>query len=309
MTRSFRQRSLSLALLVTIVGFGLLPSVVYAICDVSSICKPLCDNNTEEVTGTCVVGGNEQNCCGSRSTPTGYSCKAFGGQCGACTGDDNGVMDCPNGESCCMPHKVAAQGGGTCTCSGTISAGALLPNATFDGYCASAKQYCPECGNGSASCSYTAPATKAECDSFNADPEGVLSKQYGIPSAAFALISTSISCTYTEAGSAASAASVCAAGNGNFSLQLPACVKDGRCTLNDIVCTATAFANLLMSLSGVLFFAAFIYGGAMYLLSFGRSEWVSKGTKAMVGAAIGMGIVLSAWTIVNYIASSLTGKI
>ena len=64
-----------------------------------------------------------------------------------------------------------------------------------------------------------------------------------------------------------------------------------------------------MTLSGALFFASFIYGGAMYLLSFGRSDWVSKGTKAMTGSMIGMAIVLSAWTIVNYIASSLTGKI
>lgn len=96
------------------------------------------------------------------------------------------------------------------------------------------------------------------------------------------------------------------AGYENFSLQLPSCTRDGRCTLDDIVQTGVAFANLLMSLSGALFFAAFIYGGAMYLLSFGRSDWVTKGTKAMTGAMIGMGIVLSAWTIVNYIATTLS---
>lgn len=96
------------------------------------------------------------------------------------------------------------------------------------------------------------------------------------------------------------------AGSENFSLQLPSCVSDGKCELDDIVQTGVAFANLLMSLSGVLFFAAFIYGGAMYLLSFGRSDWVSKGTKAMTGAMIGMGIVLSAWTIVNYIATTIS---
>ena len=95
------------------------------------------------------------------------------------------------------------------------------------------------------------------------------------------------------------------ANTGVFTLQLPACVSTGRCTVDDVVRTGVAFANLLMSLSGVLFFATFVYGGGMYLLSFGRSDWVTKGTKAMTGAMIGMGIVLSAWTIVNYIATTL----
>jgi len=76
--------------------------------------------------------------------------------------------------------------------------------------------------------------------------------------------------------------------------------------LDDIVSTGVAFAGLLMELSGALFFATFIYGGAMYLLSFGRSEWVSKGNKAMTGAIIGMGIVLTAWMIVKYIVIALT---
>jgi len=95
----------------------------------------------------------------------------------------------------------------------------------------------------------------------------------------------------------------------NFSLQLPDCTIKGNCGLDDIVLTGVAAANLFMSLSGALFFATFVYGGAMYLLSFGKSDWVSKGTKAMTGAVFGMTIVLSAWTIVNYIAGSLTGKI
>jgi hypothetical protein len=71
--------------------------------------------------------------------------------------------------------------------------------------------------------------------------------------------------------------------------------------------TGVAFANLLMTLSGAFFFGAFVYGGGMWVMSFGRSDWVSKGKTAMINAVIGMVIVLSAWTIVKYVVSSLIG--
>ncbi|MFZ2804683.1 MAG: pilin [Patescibacteria group bacterium] len=91
-------------------------------------------------------------------------------------------------------------------------------------------------------------------------------------------------------------------------LALPACIKSGNCTLDDIVTTGANFANLLTQLSAALFFATFVYGGAMYLLSFGDKSRVEKGKKAIVGAAIGMAIVLGAWTMVTYVANSLLGR-
>ncbi len=87
-----------------------------------------------------------------------------------------------------------------------------------------------------------------------------------------------------------------------------ACWSSGNCSLDDIIRTGVAFANLLIGLSSAAFFATFIYGGALYLLSFGSDGMVTKAKKAMSGAAIGMLIVMSAWTIVNYLASSITGK-
>lgn len=91
-------------------------------------------------------------------------------------------------------------------------------------------------------------------------------------------------------------------------LVLPSCIKDGKCTLDDIVRTGAAFANLITQLSAGFFFAAFIYGGARYLFSFGNKSEVDKGKKAITGSAIGMLIVLAAWTIVTYIVGALTGK-
>jgi len=88
----------------------------------------------------------------------------------------------------------------------------------------------------------------------------------------------------------------------------PACMANGNCSLDDIVKTAAAFGNMLMEISAALFFATFVYGGARYLLSFGKAEWVQKGREAMKGSAIGMLIVMGAWTIVRYVAGILTGK-
>lgn len=87
-----------------------------------------------------------------------------------------------------------------------------------------------------------------------------------------------------------------------------ACWQTGNCQLDDILLTGVAFANLLIGLSAAAFFATFVYGGFMYLMSFGSKEYVGKGKKALTGAAIGMMIVMGAWTIVNYLASSITGR-
>ncbi|MCC7357567.1 hypothetical protein IT408_03625 [Candidatus Uhrbacteria bacterium] len=90
--------------------------------------------------------------------------------------------------------------------------------------------------------------------------------------------------------------------------QTKACWQTGNCQLDDIVRTGVAFANFLIGLSAAAFFATFIYGGFMYLMSFGSKEFVGKGKKALTGAAIGMIIVMGSWTIVNYLASSIAGR-
>lgn len=86
-----------------------------------------------------------------------------------------------------------------------------------------------------------------------------------------------------------------------------ACIKTGDCSVDDIVYAGVGFAKFLMGLSGALFFIIFIYGGALYLMSFGDKARVDKGKKAITGAAIGIVIVAGAWTIVQYIVGGITG--
>lgn len=122
----------------------------------------------------------------------------------------------------------------------------------------------------------------------------------------------------TAAGGLAGPAAAAAAGSAattaapksipGLHLVLQPCITTGNCTLDDLVTQGASVANFFTALSAALFFFTFVYGGARYLLSFGRADWVSAGTKAMTGAAIGMAIVMGAWVIVNYVADSLQGK-
>ena len=88
-------------------------------------------------------------------------------------------------------------------------------------------------------------------------------------------------------------------------LKLVSCTKSGDCEIKDIVQQGIYFADFLIGLSGALFLIAFIWGGTMYLLSFGRDAWVTKGRDAMVKSAIGIVFIMLAWTIVTYVADSL----
>ncbi len=87
------------------------------------------------------------------------------------------------------------------------------------------------------------------------------------------------------------------------------CEATGDCEIKDLVAKAVMFAQFLMGLSGALFLFAFVYGGAMYIIAFGRTAYIEKGKKAMIQASIGMLLIMGAWTIVTYLVSSLGAKI
>lgn len=83
------------------------------------------------------------------------------------------------------------------------------------------------------------------------------------------------------------------------------CAQLGNCEISDIVQQAVNFARFIMGLAGGLFLVIFIYGGGLYIMSFGRESWVSRGKKAMIEASIGVVFVMGAWTIVSYTATSI----
>ena len=87
------------------------------------------------------------------------------------------------------------------------------------------------------------------------------------------------------------------------------CEATGDCQISDLVAKAVMFAQFLMGLAGALFLFAFVYGGAMYIMAFGRPSWTQKGQKALVQSALGLVLIMAAWTIVTYLVSSLGAKI
>ena len=76
-------------------------------------------------------------------------------------------------------------------------------------------------------------------------------------------------------GDAGTAGGGGAGGGGFLRLQLPECIDDGDCGLDDIVQTGVNFANFLFGISGAILLATFVYGGVLYLTA-GSGGNVSK---------------------------------
>lgn len=80
-----------------------------------------------------------------------------------------------------------------------------------------------------------------------------------------------------------------------------------QCGLTHVFQTIINFSKLLLALTGSAALLMFIYGGVMWIISFGNPERVQKGKAAMQAAAIGLIIILSAFLIVNFTIFALTG--
>lgn len=75
--------------------------------------------------------------------------------------------------------------------------------------------------------------------------------------------------------------------------------------LGDVGLFVINAAKFLLGLAGSLALLAFVAGGVMLLVSGGQNDMTSKGRLAITGAAIGLVIVLSSWTAVNFLMRSM----
>lgn len=106
-----------------------------------------------------------------------------------------------------------------------------------------------------------------------------------------------------KAGEAKKAA---AAPSAPFTLGLPSCIADGKCSLDQIVSAGANFANFLIGISGSVFLAIFVYGGFMYLTA-GSSERVGKAKKMILQSVFAMVLILGAYVFISFIQSSIVG--
>lgn len=246
-------------------------------------------------------GTSCQASCGAGQTPV-DSCQLDDGTNGACcsAGSYN-----PAGEAC--PYNGTCVPGDSCASGQTESGSCLTSNYTPGTCCSNHQIVTPSdtaaaCANAGGACVFGS----SKCASGQSAFPLTCSDSFGGTHPCCG--PTAVVNTYNKQNPASGGTPATPSASAGGILNLPSCIGTGNCGLDDIVRTGVNFANLLFGLSGALFLVAFVYGGSMYLLSFGRAKWIEKGSHAMVQAAFGMMIVLGSWTIVNYIASSITGK-
>lgn len=83
-----------------------------------------------------------------------------------------------------------------------------------------------------------------------------------------------------------------------------------KCGFEEIIQTFINITRLILGIMGSLALFMFTYGGLKFILSLGNSDKVKEAKTILTNAAIGIILILGAWTIVNLVvlASSLGRK-
>jgi hypothetical protein len=79
------------------------------------------------------------------------------------------------------------------------------------------------------------------------------------------------------------------------------CWDKGKCELNDFVKIAVWVWWWILSITGSIALAMFIYGGFTFLISGGSSERITKGKTILINSIIGLVIIFTSYLIVNFI--------
>lgn len=95
-----------------------------------------------------------------------------------------------------------------------------------------------------------------------------------------------------------------ASGGGTIRFILPTCTETGNCTLTDVINTAIRVANFLLALSGVVFLFTFLYAGAWLIFFAYDSSAIKKAKDMIVGASIGMIIIMVAGVAIRFVSAS-----
>lgn len=83
------------------------------------------------------------------------------------------------------------------------------------------------------------------------------------------------------------------------------CRACGDCKLNDFIQIAVNVSRIILGVVGSLALAMFVYGGLMMIISQGSSDKVTKARTILTNAVIGLVIVFTAWSIINFVYTAL----
>jgi len=83
---------------------------------------------------------------------------------------------------------------------------------------------------------------------------------------------------------------------------------NGNCgdyTLNDFVQLGINITNIILGVVGSLSLLMLVYGGFSFLISAGNADSVSKATKILVAAVVGLLIVFTSFIIIQFVLQGL----
>lgn len=83
--------------------------------------------------------------------------------------------------------------------------------------------------------------------------------------------------------------------------------KGENCTICDFLQLFVDGADIMVALSGTFAILMFIYGGMVWITSYGNEARVKQGRDIITATVTGIVIVLMAWTMVNLIIGSMAG--
>ncbi len=87
-----------------------------------------------------------------------------------------------------------------------------------------------------------------------------------------------------------------------------ACWESGDCTGCDFITLFVNIAQWVLSVVSAVAMLMVVIGGLMWIISAGNAERVQRGQQILIGAVIGVALVLSGYLIVNFAIASLLGQ-
>ena len=81
-----------------------------------------------------------------------------------------------------------------------------------------------------------------------------------------------------------------------------------NCGVSDMVQVALNVFQLILGVLGSLSLLFCVYGGFIWILSRGNQQMIEQGKNILLGAAIGLTLVLCSWVIINFVIAALTGQ-
>jgi len=64
-----------------------------------------------------------------------------------------------------------------------------------------------------------------------------------------------------------------------------------------------------LSFIGIIFMVLVLYGGYLWMTSFGNEQKVEKAKELIIGAVIGLVIIVAAYTITTFVVNSILGSV